>query len=145
VSLGDADVLVMGMGRTGTAAYEYLNDKCKLVALDSDPARVLLHQAMGHNIFFADAEDQMFWESLDYGNVRAVILSLNEAEAKRIATRKLRSSGFTGLIVSHSMHQDEAREIIAAGADQTYLTMSEAGVGLAEHVRQRIMPAGSQA
>jgi hypothetical protein len=40
------------------------------------------------------------------------------------------------------MHEDEAREIIAAGADQTYLTMSEVGVGLAEHVRQRIMPGG---
>ncbi len=143
VSLGDADVLIMGMGRTGTSAYEYLNDKCRLVALDSDPARVLQHQGLGHNIFFADAEDQIFWENLDFGNVRAVILSLNEAEAKRIATKKLRKAGFSGVIVSHSMHEDEAREIIAAGADQTYLTMSEAGVGLAEHVRQRIMPGGS--
>ena len=34
--------------------------------------------------------------------------------------------------------------IIAAGADQAYLTMSEAGVGLAEHVRQRIMPAATK-
>ena len=33
-------------------------------------------------------------------------------------------------------HDDEARDIIAAGADQTYLTMSEAGVGIAEHVKQ---------
>lgn len=143
VSLGYADVLIMGMGRTGTAAYEYLQDSCKIVALDSDPARVLKYKQDGHNIFFADAEDQMFWEGLDFGKVRAVILSLNEAEAKRIATRKLRQAGFEGLIVSHSMHEDEAAQIIAAGADQTYLTMSEAGVGLAEHVRQKIMPAAS--
>jgi len=72
--------------------------------------------------------------------VRAVILSLNEAEGKQIATRTLRKSGFKGLIVSHSMHEDEARQIMEAGADQTYLTMSEAGFGLAEHVRQNIMP-----
>lgn len=140
VSLGDADVLIMGMGRTGTAAYEYLCEKFTLVALDSDPARVKFHQEQGRTIFFADAEDQMFWEDLDFGTVRAVILSLNEAEAKRIATQKLRQAGFMGLIVSHSMHEDEAALIIAAGADQTYLTMSEAGVGLAEHVRQKIMP-----
>lgn len=140
VSLGYADVLIMGMGRTGTAAYKYLQDSCKIVALDSDPARVFTLKQEGHNIFFADAEDQMFWESLDFGKVRAVILSLNEAEAKRIATQKLRLAGFEGLIVSHSMHEDEADEIIAAGADQAYLTMSEAGVGLAEHVRQKIMP-----
>ncbi|MDX1492368.1 MAG: cation:proton antiporter family protein [Pseudohongiellaceae bacterium] len=140
VSLGDADVLIMGMGRTGTAAYEYLKKSYRLVALDSDPARVEQHKKLKHNIFFADAEDQMFWQGLDFSDVRAVILSLNEAEAKRIAAKKLRQSGFKGIIVSHSMHDDEAREIIEAGADQTYLTMSEAGVGLAEHVRQKITP-----
>ena len=140
VSLGGADVLIMGMGRTGTAAYDYLRDDKAIVALDSDPARVIHHQSEGRHIFFADAEDQMFWERLDFGAVRAVILTLNEAEAKRIATKKLRQAGFTGMIVSHSMHKDEAREIIAAGADETYLTMSEAGVGIAEHVRQTINP-----
>ncbi len=140
LSLGDADVLIMGMGRTGSAAYEFLQDKCKVVALDSDPARVLLHQKLGHHIFFADAEDPMFWSRLNYGSVRAVILSLTEAEAKLIATRNLRKSGFDGLVVSHSMHEDEARQIMVAGADQTYLTMSETGFWLAEHVRRNILP-----
>jgi predicted Kef-type K+ transport protein len=136
LSLGDAEVLVMGLGRTGTAAYEHLKDKCRLVALDSDPARVKLHSEKGHNVFFADAEDQVFWQNLDVSAIKAVILTLNEVEAKVIATQKLRKRGFDGLIVSHSMHNDEAQKIIAAGADQTYLTMSEAGVGLAEHVYQ---------
>lgn len=136
VSLGDAQVLIMGLGRTGTSAYEHLKDRCRIVALDSDPARVEMHTMMNHNVFFADAEDQVFWQSLDLGSVNAVILTINDMEAKIIAARKLRQSGFKGLIVSHSMHADEAEKIIAAGADQTYLTMSEAGVGLAEHVFQ---------
>jgi len=140
LSLGDADVLIMGMGRTGSAAYEYLQHKCKVVALDSDPARVLLHQKLGHHIFFADAEDPMFWSRLNYGSVRAVILSLTEAEAKLIATRNLRKNGFDGLVVSHSMHDDEARQLMVAGADQTYLTMSETGFWLAEHVRRNTLP-----
>ena len=63
---------------------------------------------------------------------------MSDLEAKVIAARKLREAGFSGLIVSHSMHADEARSIIAAGADHTYLTMSEAGLGLAERVRQHI-------
>lgn len=138
VSLGHAAVLIMGMGRTGTAAYEYLRAEHTVVAMDSDPARVLHHKSEGRNIFFADAEDQMFWERLDFGAARAVILTLNEEEAKRIAVTKLRQAGFSGLIVSHSMHEDEAEKIIAAGANQTYLTMSEAGVGIAEHVRQSL-------
>jgi predicted Kef-type K+ transport protein len=136
VSLGDAEVLIMGLGRTGSAAYDHLKHKCRLVALDSDPARVEMHTHMGHNVFFADAEDQVFWQALDLGQVRAVILTVNDAEAKIIATRKLRAAGFSGKIVSHSMHKDEADKIIRAGADETYLTMSEAGVGLAEHIYQ---------
>jgi predicted Kef-type K+ transport protein len=136
VSLGDADVLIMGMGRTGTAAYNYLQPGRKIIAMDSDPAKVSDHQRRGINIFYADAEDQVFWQGLDFGKVEAVILSMNDVEAKVIAAQKLRAAGFQGFIVSHSMHNDEAKEIIAAGADQTYLTMSEAGVGIAEHVKQ---------
>jgi Kef-type K+ transport system membrane component KefB len=136
LSLGNAEVLIMGLGRTGTAAYDHLKDKCRLVALDSDPARVQMHKMMGHNVFFADAEDQVFWQNLDLAAVSAIILTINDMEAKVIAAQKLRKSGFAGLIVSHSMHSDEAEKIIKAGADQTYLTMSEAGVGLAEHVFQ---------
>lgn len=139
VSLGDADVLIMGMGRTGTAAYNYLTAGNRLIAMDSDPAKVREHKKRGLNIFYADAEDQAFWQGLDFGEVKAVILSMNDVEAKVIAARKLRLAGFAGVIVSHSMHTDEAKNIIAAGADQTYLTMSEAGVGIAEHVRQRLL------
>ena len=80
----------------------------------------------------------MFWQGLDLSQLKAAILSMNDVEAKVIAARKLRQHGFQGLIVSHSMHTDEAAAIMDAGADQTYLTMSEAGVGLAEHVRQRL-------
>jgi predicted Kef-type K+ transport protein len=136
VSLGEAEVLIMGMGRTGGAAYNHLKNSRYIIAMDSDPAKVRAHQRKGMNIFYADAEDQVFWQDLDFGKVEAVILSMNDVEAKVIAAKKLRSAGFKGFIVSHSMHDDEARDIIAAGADQTYLTMSEAGVGIAEHVKQ---------
>ncbi|QBL09196.1 sodium:proton exchanger [Rheinheimera sp. D18] len=136
ISLGEAEILIMGMGRTGNAAYHYLEDKRNIIAMDSDPAKVLEHKSKGINIFYADAEDQIFWQGLNFGAVEAVILSMNDVEAKMIAAKKLRKAGFKGFIVSHSMHDDEARDIIAAGADQTYLTMSEAGVGIAEHVKQ---------
>ena len=45
VSLGDAQVLVMGMGRTGRAAYDYLQEKgYRVVGLDSDPGDRAEHQ-----------------------------------------------------------------------------------------------------
>ncbi len=79
---GMPEVLIMGMGRTGTAAYEYLQHKTHLAALDSDPARVRLHQEKGNNVFFADAEDQIFWHGLDISRLQAVLLCMSDMEAK---------------------------------------------------------------
>lgn len=71
--------------------------------------------------------------------VKAVILTMNDIEAKVTATYKLRQRGFSGLVVAHTMYQDEADAIIKAGADEAFLTMSEVGVGIAEHVRRKLL------
>ncbi|MCQ4250997.1 cation:proton antiporter [Pseudomonas stutzeri] len=140
VSLGDAQILIMGMGRTGRAAYDHLSKQgWRLISLDSDPVTVEKSSDKGRQVLFADAEDQMFWESLEMNKVEAVILAMNDAEAKVISTRKLRGKGFEGLIVSHAMYEDIAQQIEEAGADRTYLTMSEAGAGLAENVARELL------
>ncbi len=140
VSLGDAQILIMGMGRTGRAAYDHLRDKgWRLVSLDSDPVIVEKSSDAGRHVLFADAEDQLFWESLEMHSLEAVILAMNDPEAKIVSTRKLRGKGFEGLIVSHALYEDIARKIEQAGADRTYLTMSEAGAGLAENVAQELL------
>ena len=135
VSLGLSQVLVMGMGRTGRAAYDYLREKgYQVVGLDSDPVVIEQSNKVGRSVLFADGEDPMFWQHLQMPNIDAVILALNDEEAKVIATQKLRERDFNGLVVSHALYEDIAMRIQQAGADRTYLTMSEAGAGLAEHV-----------
>ncbi len=141
ISLGDAQILIIGMGRTGRAAYDHLANKgFKLISLDSDPMMIELSTREGRRVQFGDAEDQMFWQSLEMPRIEAVILALNDQEAKVISTQKLRERGFAGLIVSHAMYEDIAQRIMDAGADRTYLTMSEAGTGLAEHVAHELQP-----
>lgn len=48
--------------------------------------------------------------------------------------------GFAGvmLLFIPCLHEDEAARIVEADADHAYLTMVEAGVGLAEHVKKRL-------
>jgi hypothetical protein len=136
ISLGNTRVLVMGMGRTGTAAYDWLREsESEVIGLDSDPAKTQKHQAAGRNVVFADAEDNTFWQGLHMPEVEAVILAMNDIEGKLIAARMLRRMGFTGYVVAHTMYADEAKKIREAGADEAYLTMSETGVALASHIR----------
>ncbi|KFX69042.1 sodium:proton exchanger [Pseudomonas taeanensis MS-3] len=141
VSLGNSQILIMGMGRTGRAAYDHLQEKgFEVVGLDSDPVVIEFSAKVGRRVLFADGEDQMLWQMLEMPAVEAVILALNDAETQIISTQKLRERGFRGLIVSHALYEDIAQRIQDAGADRTYLTMSEAGAGLAEHVARDLQP-----
>jgi predicted Kef-type K+ transport protein len=137
VSLGDTRVLVMGMGRTGTAAYDWLSaSEPALMGLDSDPSKARKHHDEGRNVVFADAEDTTFWQSLDMPAVEAVILAMGDMEGKLIAARMLRKKGFEGYIVAHTQYADEANTIREAGANDAYLTMSETGVALASRLKE---------
>lgn len=132
--LGDANVLIFGMGRTGSAAYEALvADGKRPVGLDADTYKAQAHADAGRNVIFADAEDSNFWHNVKLARIESVILAMDDIEAKLIAARTLRAQGFAGPIVSHALYADHADKITEAGADQTYLTMQEAGRSLAAH------------
>jgi len=132
--LGNTQGLVFGMGRTGTAAFLELKPRVDdLVGLDADPYRVAEHEQAGRHVVLADAEDTDFWRSVDLGRLKVAVLAMDDFEAKLIAARKLRQRGFAGPIIAHALYEDEADLIREAGADETHLTMQEAGKSLAGH------------
>jgi predicted Kef-type K+ transport protein len=138
-NLGRAQVLILGMGRTGTAAYDYLREGCSdLVAIDADTYKVAGHQEAGRHVLFADVEDAGFWRGLDISGLRAVILAMDSINAKEAAAIALRQTGFTGAIIAHALFDDEIALLQDAGATHTYLTMTQAGVGLAGHAARAI-------
>jgi hypothetical protein len=63
---------------------------------------------------------------------------MDNVEAKEFAARALRQKGFAGPIVSHALYQDHLPRLQAAGATHTYLTMSQAGIGLADQAARAI-------
>lgn len=143
VSLGKTQILILGMGHTGTAAYDFLKKrqhtpeahKVRLVSgIDSDLVKVERHIHEGRRVVYADAEDPGFWHRLHLDGLKAVILAMPDPEAKRIATEQLRRHGFKGLIGAISTYPEEEKALKAAGADMTFLAFNEVGVGLAEHV-----------
>ncbi len=103
------------------------------MGLDADTYKAQAHADAGRNVIFADAEDSIFWSNVKLGEIEAVILAMDDIEAKLIAARTLRAKGFAGPIVSHALYADHVDKITEAGADQTYLTMQEAGRSLAAH------------
>lgn len=134
ISLGSAEIVIFGMGRVGTGAFDFLKGRNeRVIGLDSDPAKVQRHIAEGRRVGFADGEDPGLWQRLKLDGVRAVLLAMPDLEAKRIAARQLRRCGFDGLISATNVFSDEIEAIIDAGCNTTFNYFEEAGVGFAEH------------
>jgi len=144
--LGTADMLVFGMGRTGTAAYDALAaGGWAPVGLDADPYKTSGHAAAGRQVIFADAEDSTFWNGVRLEGIRAAVLAMDDIEAKVIAARTLRARGFAGPIVTHALQERDVGLLAEAGADQTYMTMYEAGRSLAGHALRALDADGPDA
>ncbi len=140
ISLGDAKVLVMGLGKVGRAAYRSTAATgVAVIGIDSNPDKVQeLVDNLGFNAVYGDAEHGNVWADLDTSNLDVCILAMDCHEACMISARKLREGGYDGLIVANAMHSDYVEGIEAAGADKTYLTLSEAGAALASHAVQGV-------
>ncbi|MEJ2274955.1 MAG: cation:proton antiporter [Woeseiaceae bacterium] len=132
VSIGSAEFLVVGMGRVGTGAFDHLRELGEsVVGVDSDVNKVSYHLGEGRRVVYADAEDTSLWHHLNTSGLRAILLALPDLEAKQIASRELRASGYKGLLSATHTWDEEREPILAAGCDVTYNYFNEAGVGLA--------------
>lgn len=131
-SLGGASILIIGIGRTGTAAYDQLKQQFEnVIAVDADTYKVASQRETGRKAVFADVKDANFWTGLDISQLNAVILAIDSIEAKEFAIRALRQIGFSGPIVSHALSEQHLDRLTNSGATHTYLTMNQAGIELA--------------
>ena len=134
MSLGNAHVVVVGVGRIGTGAYDFLRERGLLVAgLDSDPAKIESHRAAGRRVLYADAEDPGLWERLRLDEVDAVLLTMPDIESKARASDALRKRGFGGMVSATSAYPEETVRMMEAGCSNTFNHYDDAGAGFAEH------------
>ncbi len=131
ISLGSSHVVVMGMGRVGTGAYDEFRTQGHLVVgLDSDPIKAEKHRKAGRRVLYADAEDPGFWSRLELRGVVMVVLCIPEFQAKLIATRQLRKLGFSGQISATALFSENVAPLKEAGADVVYNYYDGVGIGL---------------
>jgi glutathione-regulated potassium-efflux system ancillary protein KefC len=134
-SLGAAEWLVVGMGRTGQAAYLALHQREKrVVGLDADPTVLESLLAEGRRVIYGDSEDPELWSGLKLDRVKGVILTLPEFDARCSAVRQLRKNGYTGQIGTISYLPEEKEELKQLGADFTIHPLVEAGNQLARQI-----------
>ncbi len=138
---GNADLVIIGMGRVGTKAYETLNAQYgrEVIAVDADPDVVAAHRARGQNVINGDATDRDFWERFSIGQIRIVLLTLpRKAENQNVADH-LRRWGFKGIITVAARYEGHVAELESSGVDFAYNYYADAGEAFALAVSKKFL------
>lgn len=134
-SLGVAEWLVMGMGRTGVSAYTALHAQEKrVVGLDADPTVVEVHLSQNRRVVYGDSEDAELWSDLPLDKVKGVILTLPEFNLRCSAIIQLRNRGFLGKIGTLCYFDEEQTELLRLGANFVIHPLIEAGNQMASQM-----------
>ncbi|WP_455219543.1 NAD-binding protein, partial [Kaarinaea lacus] len=139
IKLGNSHIVIVGMGRIGTSAYDALcEQKQRVIGLDSDPAMVELHLKQGRRVLYADSEDPELWSNLQMDAVHAVLLTLPEYSAKKIALRAMRAAGYKGLINATVLYSEELDKLKNAGADFVHYYYDGVGSSFAKQSLEQL-------
>ena len=143
VYVPNAEVLIFGMGRVGTGAYDAIADALggRLVGVDIDPDTVKRHVEAGRNVVRGDPTDLDFCERVvNEGNLKRAMLALPNHRTNLVAAGELYAlkEKFGVLLTATAKHDDEVRELQQNGVDAAFNLYAEAGQGYADFVRDSL-------
>lgn len=140
VNLTDTQIVIFGMGRIGTGAYETIeaSNAGIIAGIDIKPEVVERHVKRGRRVLLADATDPDFWQRVNHSNVEMVMLAMPKHMQNIYALEQLNASGFSGQVTAIANYPDQQKELEEMGVDYTYNFYLEAGSGFAEHVKQKL-------
>ncbi len=123
----DVDVLLIGLGRFGTALAESLRDRdCRLLAVDFDPETVRYHARDGYRVHYGDAEDPEFIASLPLSRIRWVVSTVRDDSINRMLLHALRQQGYQGKMALTTAGQRNVRRLKNEGVDLVLIPYTDA-------------------
>ena len=140
IDVEGAQVLVFGMGRVGTGVYDTLLTRYgdRLLGIDYDMAVVNRQIEEGRKVILGDATDYDFWERLQPGSVKLILLDMPNRKEALDAVEMIRRNKYEVIIAAAVKHNDCVSALKAAGVDFVFNVYAEAGSGFANHVSENV-------
>ena len=140
IDIGSCRFVVMGMGRLGTGAYDYLHDKYgdTIIGFDGDQQKTTDHQGHGRHVIYADVSDDEVLARLPLVQINYIMLALSNQQETLAVAQKIRSQGYDGNLAATAKYADEVEQLQALGVI-AFNFYAEAGAGFAEHVHNHIV------
>lgn len=137
IVLGNAKVLIIGMGRIGQGAYMELEQRYpgQLLGIDSDIKKIELLKELHINAIEGDASDSDFWDKTSISDqLEYIFLAMPNHAGNLYALEQIRFHHFTGRVAAIICYPEEGAQLRAMGADDIFNIYEEAGSGFARHV-----------
>lgn len=142
VRFPDARVVIIGMGRVGSGAYDHLKSVCgdTLLGIDFDNAIIEQHAHSGRRVIQEDATDPDFYNRIDRENndVKLVLVTLPNHAANLAVVKQLQQHNYPGHIAATAKYADEVEDFNKLGIESAYNIYAEAGSGFAGHILNQI-------
>ncbi|MBM7369120.1 cation:proton antiporter family protein [Gordonia hydrophobica] len=136
IDIGDAEAIVLGMGRVGSSAYRQLSQEhgYRVLGVEHDPNRTKQLVDRGYQVLEADATDYDFWARVvDTGNIKVIMLAMPAQYANIEALRELRRVGDgEAVVASVALYREDVQELEDMGIDVVILLYHGAGEALAD-------------
>ena len=135
VDCGFARVLIFGMGRVGTGAYDEMVERRGrvVVGVDRGPETVERHERERRSVIRGDALDRDFWERVRFHpEVELVVAAMNSHAANLELVRRVREFLPEAKLAAIATYPDQVEELQNAGVDVARNLYEEAGQALAD-------------
>lgn len=136
--LGDAEVVVLGMGRVGFGAYQYLREHFgdRVVGVEENFAKAEQLVRNGVHCIHGDGMDRDFWERVAMHKRRLVLVSLTSFRENMAVVELARQLDFGNTLAVTCRYPDEREEAEAEGCIVFYL-YEDVGKTFASHVLEK--------
>jgi predicted Kef-type K+ transport protein len=136
IDLGDANAIVLGMGRVGRATCAQLEEEhgYRVLGVEHDKSRVTALRRQGFNVVEGDATDFDFWARVvRNGLVEIIVLAMPSQHANVEALRELRQLGYErGAVAAVALYREDVEELEKLGLDVVVHLYAGAGEAQAD-------------
>lgn len=135
------EVIIFGMGRTGSEVYRVMTEKYDKNTLGIDISSEVIQRkkSMGYHVIQGDVTDLNFWQRINMSDRLPLIILVTPSHAMHmIVIEQLQQIHSQIKVAAISRYDDEMKELNDAGVDVVFNLYEEAGFGFADHTYKKI-------
>jgi predicted Kef-type K+ transport protein len=141
IVFGKEEIIVFGMGRTGSEVYKVMTEKHhkNVLGIDINLDVIEKKKALGYHVIQGDVTDLNFWQRINMSASLPLIILATPSHATHMSViKQLKLIHCDIKVAAISRYDDEMKQLHDAGVEVVFNLYEEAGFGFANHTHNQI-------